>query len=58
MLVLTRKESQKVEIIVPPGDETQVIKVVVTEIGDNKAKLGFSARRDVEIWRTEVDRSG
>jgi sRNA-binding carbon storage regulator CsrA len=58
LLVLTRKEADKVEIIVPPGDETQVIKVIVTEIGDGRIKLGFSARRDIEIWRTEVDRSG
>lgn len=54
LLVLTRKSQEKIEIVVPPGDEIQVIKVVVAEIYQNRVRIGIAARSDVQIRRTDA----
>jgi carbon storage regulator len=48
MLVLARKVGQEVQI----GDN---VIVQVLEIKGKWVTLGFSAPRDVEIWRAEVE---
>jgi carbon storage regulator CsrA len=54
LLVLTRKAQEKIEIVVPPGDEIQVIKVVVADVMQNRVKIGIIARQDVQIRRTDA----
>jgi carbon storage regulator len=47
MLVLSRKPGEEVVI----GDN---IRLTVVEIRGNQVRLGFTAPRDVSIWREEV----
>jgi carbon storage regulator CsrA len=51
MLVLRRVIGE--EIIITVGDEVIVIKLVDT-IGDNHARLGFTASRNARIDRKEI----
>ncbi len=51
MLVLTRKQNQRV-VIVLPDDRT--IELTVAELDSNKVKLGFEAAGDIKIWRKEL----
>jgi carbon storage regulator len=48
MLVLSRKNGESIQI-------GQSIEVKVLEVGGGRVKLGFSAPRDVEIQRSELD---
>jgi len=47
MLVLSRKVGEKIYI-------NDNISVMVTEIGENKVRLGISAPSDVPVFRQEV----
>lgn len=49
-LVITRRERQS--IILKVKDET--VKIFVTKVKGNQARIGFKASRDVEIHRGEV----
>ena len=51
MLVLRRSVSE--EVIITVGDEKIVVKLVDT-IGDNHARLGFTASQNVRIDRKEI----
>lgn len=58
LLVLTRRIGEKIEIIVPPSNETQIIKLTLTDVMQNRAKLGIGAKRDVVIRRTDARSTG
>lgn len=47
MLVLTRKINESVQV----GDN---IRIIVSQIDNNKVKLVFDAPKDVTICRTEI----
>lgn len=47
MLVLSRKEEEKIMI----GDK---VSIQVLEVCGNHVKLGFSAPRDISIYRQEI----
>lgn len=50
MLILSRRELERVLILTPSGER---IEVVVAEIDHNKIRLGFTADRAVKIDRGE-----
>jgi sRNA-binding carbon storage regulator CsrA len=52
MLVLKRKQGQKIVVRTKSGDE---IVIFVAECTALHAKIGIQADRDVEIWREELD---
>ncbi|MHA1170306.1 MAG: carbon storage regulator [Candidatus Hodarchaeales archaeon] len=52
MLVLGRTEGEKVILRIPGIEEEVVISVL--EIRGRKAKLGFSAPREIDILREEI----
>jgi carbon storage regulator CsrA len=52
MLVLKRKQGQKVVVRTKGGDE---IVIVVAGCTAQHVKIGIQADRDVEIWREELD---
>lgn len=54
MLILSRTKHESIVIRVPPSSEVQEIKVMVTELRGNKARLGFTANREVSVFREEV----
>ena len=54
MLSLSRHLSEKVCITVPPSDQSTRIEVMVVSLNSNKAKLGFTAVREVIIHRAEI----
>ena len=54
MLSLSRHLSEKVCITVPPSDQPTRIEVMVVSLNSNKAKLGFTAVREVIIHRAEI----
>ena len=54
MLILSRKKDQLVTIDVPPSDESQQVKVMVTEIKGDKVRLGFEADESITILRKEI----
>lgn len=54
MLVLTRKENEKVLITVPPSDQPTVIEHTTVRIRGEFVRQGFIAPRCVEIHRKEV----
>lgn len=53
-LILTRGKGQSVSIDIPPSNEPQRVFVDLAEIRGERARLGFTAARDVRINRTEV----
>jgi carbon storage regulator CsrA len=53
MLVLSRKKDERVIIRTPEGREI-VVTVVECCLKGNKVRLGFSADRDVQIYRDEL----
>jgi len=55
MLVLTRKNNQKINIAIP-GEQEIVIQVV--QIGSNQVKIGIDAPKDILILRDELIDSG
>lgn len=54
MLVLSRHPQEAVIIRVPPSTEERTIRVMLTEIRRDKARLGFEADRDIEFVREEL----
>jgi carbon storage regulator CsrA len=50
MLVLSRKQGEKITV----GDEDCPIVIEVIEIRGKHVRLGFKARRDVPIYRSEI----
>ena len=51
MLILTRKVNEEVILTLPSGEE---IVVLVTQLGDGRVSLGFSAPKTVVIHRREI----
>ena len=59
MLILSRRTQERIVITVPPSDQTQQIVVVLASVvGYDKARIGFEADPSVEIFREEVLRRG
>jgi len=55
MLVLSRKEGERIVIAVPPsGSETLVAVQVCKVRGETRVRLGFEAPREVAILREEI----
>ena len=54
MLVLSRKNRERIIITVPPSDKPQQIEIVVTEISPHKVRIGTVAQPGVKIWREEI----
>lgn len=54
MLVLSRKISEKIVIIVPPSTETQTIEVEVRRVAGNRVTLATAADKSVRILRNEL----
>ena len=53
-LILSRKRSENVVLVVPPSNKPTRIVVGVDEIRENKVRIGFNAPCDVTIHRAEV----
>lgn len=51
MLVLKRSAGDSVVIPLPDG---RAVTILVNEIGNGQAVLGFDAPADIKIWRAEV----
>jgi len=51
MLVLTRKQNEKIEIIL---DDNTSIMISIAEIDRNRVKIGFDAPKNIKILRTEL----
>ena len=51
MLVLSRKSQE--EIVISPGTPDE-IRITVVQIDRNKIRLGFVARKDIPIYRSEL----
>lgn len=57
MLILSRKVSESVKIIIPPGltKETIVnVMVVANARDDSSTRIGFDAPKEIKIHREEV----
>lgn len=54
MLVLSRKQSERLILTVPPSDAPTVIEVLPVRIGPVSVKLGIDAPREVAIEREEL----
>jgi carbon storage regulator CsrA len=54
MLVLSRKQLEKIVIDVPPSDRPRRIVVSVVVIERGKVRLGFEAGRDIRVMRPEL----
>lgn len=54
MLVLSRKEHERVFIKVPPSSVEQTIEVSVVSFRGDKVRIGFEADRRVIVHRQEV----
>ncbi len=55
MLVLSRKEGERVVFLLPNGEK---ITVVVNSIKGNRNSLAIEAPQDVKILRGELDNEG
>ena len=53
-LVLSRKRSENVVLVVPPSNKPTRIVVGVDDIRPNGVRLGFNAPCDVAVHRAEV----
>ena len=53
MLVLARKNLEKITIRVPEGTSGEII-VTIVDIKANSIRLGFDAPRDIEIYRDDA----
>ena len=51
MLVLSRKSQE--EIVINPGTPDE-IRITVVQIDRGKIRLGFTARKDIPIYRSEL----
>ncbi len=51
MLVLTRRDSEKIVVRLPDG---RIVAITVCEIRGDKVRLGFEAAADIVIHRQEV----
>jgi carbon storage regulator CsrA len=51
MLILTRKERERIRISLPDG---RCIWVVIAEIGDKRVRLGFEGPLECVIAREEI----
>lgn len=57
MLVLSRRQNERIRIVVPPSTEETVIEVMLVKASSRNStntRLGFEADRDVIIHRSEV----
>ena len=54
MLVLTRKEDEKVVITVPPSSTETKIEVCLNQLSPSRARLGFVAPKEVKVLRKEI----
>lgn len=53
MLVLARKNLEKITIRVPEGTSGEII-VTIVDIKANSIRIGFDAPREIEIYRDDV----
>lgn len=51
MLCLSRKENERLRLVVPASSEPQEIEIVVVATGHAKVRLGIVAEREVEVSR-------
>ena len=54
MLVLSRKEKERVFITVPPSSVEQTIEVSVVSVRGERVRIGFDADQTVIVHRQEV----
>jgi sRNA-binding carbon storage regulator CsrA len=55
-LILTRRVGESITITVPPSDKPTTVEVFLSEIKQkSRARLGFSAAKEVVIMRSEVN---
>jgi sRNA-binding carbon storage regulator CsrA len=57
MLVLSRKELERIYVIVPPSDEPTVVALLPVDIRGDKVRLGLEAAERVSIKREELTES-
>ena len=55
MLVLSRKQLERVVITVPASSVAQTIEVSVVSLRGDKVRIGFQADRRVSVHRQEVN---
>lgn len=53
MLVLARKNLEKITIRVPEGISGEIV-VTIVDIKANSIRIGFDAPREIEIYRDDV----
>lgn len=53
MLVLARKNLEKITIRVPEGTSGEII-VTIVDIKANSIRIGFDAPREIEIYRDDA----
>lgn len=53
MLVLARKNLEKITIRVPEGTSGEIV-VTIVDIKANSIRIGFDAPREIEIYRDDV----
>lgn len=51
MLVLSRKLQERIVVELPNGE---LVQIVLCEIGNQTARIGIEAHRDIPIFREEV----
>jgi carbon storage regulator len=51
MLILSRKQDEKVDIVTEAGER---IELVVVDVGNGKVRIGFEAAKSTAIHRREV----
>lgn len=54
MLVISRREQEQTILKLPTGER---IVIAVTKIDRGKVRLAFSAPKEIEIWRSEIEPS-
>jgi len=55
MLVLSRKEQEKIIITIPPSTEVREVELLILDTGRGRVKIGFTGPETVKIRRSEID---
>lgn len=54
MLCLGRKSDESIIVEIPPSPETQVVRIVICDVGRGQVRVGLEADKVVRIVREEI----